>query len=200
MHQHHLVARENGKEAYLVFRIQDGRLDCRVVRICIRVGSEIGFHVIFHFFSSCCGRLGGPKLCVGTRVGCIWHPRSSRYCCSYLNFLLFSRRWRSRIHRRSSCTAVRGFEIEGDGTHHFAISFFTSSIQREVRVALVAVVNSTPVPTSAAYYCCVCLHFVRPTGNSPLVPLPGNSVVGTPAKGFDLAVWHAGRYKCEFKG
>jgi hypothetical protein len=61
-----------------------------------------------------------------------------------------------------------------------------------MRVVTVVAACSTPVKTFAAHMCCVCLHFVRSTGNSPRVPVPGNSVVGTHCKnGFDLAVWHA---------
>jgi hypothetical protein len=51
-----------------------------------------------------------------------------------------------------------------------------------MRVVAVAAACSTPVKTFAAHMCCVLLHFLRSTGNSPRVTLPGNSVVGTHCK------------------
>jgi hypothetical protein len=58
--------------------------------------------------------------------------------------------------------------------------FDTPSILQEMSVVSVAASRSTPVLTLAANSGCVRLHFVRSTGNSPLVPaIRGNSVVGT---------------------
>jgi hypothetical protein len=49
-------------------------------------------------------------------------------------------------------------------------------------VVSVAASRSTPVLTLVANSVCVRLHFVRSTGNSPLVPARSNSVVGTYCK------------------
>jgi hypothetical protein len=155
------------------------------------------FHFILHLFSSCSRRLRAPKLRVRPRAGCVWQLRRSSgwsYHCFWLSV-----RWSHREDVRLGVhsPASGGSRLKATVRTILLVCLFlfdTPSILREVRVISVAAHSSTLVPTVATNPGCVGLHFVRSTGNSPLVPSRRKvSCWHILQSGFDLSGWHAGQ-------